>query len=768
VLLAVLAAAAALVSLPASAQEGDEPPCRERCFTPSLPIDALNVEATVRDQLADVEVSQLFRNPNDFPIEATFLFPLPADAAVSGLTMTVDGEQLEGRLLDAGEARGIYEEIVRQRLDPALLEFVDDGLYQTSVFPIPAGGERRLVFGYSQVLEAESGLTRLSLPLRPAAMSGAELASLAITVNVESSEGLSAVYSPTHDVAVLREGDDAASVSFEASNLVPEADFELLYSASEGAIGLDLANYRLPGEDGYFLMLVSPALQARADEVVKKDVVIVFDTSGSMEGEKMQQAKDAASYVVEHLNPADRLGIVSFDSSVRVWEEGLQPAEGSRQSALDFIASEIADGSTNIHDALMAGLGMVAGGERPAYVLFLTDGLATVGVQDPAEITAAVSRAADANVRLFSFGVGYDVHTFLLDQIAQEQRGLSEYVAPEEDVTVAVSAFYERVSDPVLSDVTLEVEGAEVYDLQPGALPDLFAGQQLAVLGRYQGDGAARVTLSGSLNGEPVAHTYTTAFAERASEVPAIARLWATRKIGFLLNSIRLEGENQEVVEEIVDLATRFGIVTPYTSFLVEEPGLALDSEGAANAFRDEAVPDLDAAGGAADSGATAVAAAQSVAELGEATAQAMSSGAEGVMQVAGGKAFYLVDEVWTDALYEDGETVKLGYGSEAYFDALSERPDWGAYFALGERVIFVEDGVAYEVAEGAFPAPDLESEAAAVDPTAQPESEPAVAVAPAESDSTEWLWIVAGVVGGLAAAGLLVFAGWRGRRRVA
>ena len=732
------------------------------CIAPYLPIKYHHVEVTIRDQVADVRVDQAFENPGDTMLEATYVFPLPEDAAISDFTMFVDGEQLEGRLLDRDEARGIYEEIVRSQRDPALLEYVDRGVFQASVFPIPAHGERRVQISYTQLLTRESGLVHFRYPLSTEKFSPTPIPDVSVTVDVETTQPIRSVYSPSHDTAITRENGRHATVSLELANTTPRSDFELLYSTSEDDIGVNLTTYRTGDEAGYFLLLVSPKVEVDAQDIAGKDVVLVLDTSGSMANGKLAQAQDAARYVIEHLNPDDRFNIVAFSSSVQVAHEGLRRASVGDAQGLDFIDGLEAVGSTNIHDALLTALGLLSDSERPSLLIFLTDGLPTVGITEPAEIVSAAASAAPAGVRLFTFGVGYDVNTLLLDELAQDNRGLSEYVRPEEDVSTVVSGFYERVSDPVLSDIALDFGDVAVFDVYPNPLPDLFAGSQLVVTGRYRGSGTVDVTLSGVIDGAAQEFTYQEqAFSDRAVSESYLPRLWATRKIGFLLNSLRFEGQTDEVVEEIVELSKRYGVITPYTSFLVEEPGLS--SSEADEAFRRDAIPQLAPDAGAPVTGGKAFDTAQSVGDYtNTVNLSTIADGGAGALRTAAGKAFILTEDVWVDTAYIDAPTAKIGFASDDYFDILAQRPDWGAFLALGERVIFVDDGRAYEIADGDFPTVDVPAG------PEQPDIIVPIGTLPqSETGGGSPPWPLIGVGAGLAAVALF-FVGRAWRRRTA
>ena len=319
-----------------------------------LRIDYQRVNVTIEDQVATTHIDQFFVNDNDWILEGTYLFPLPEGAAVSQLTMWVDGQAIEAKILEKDEARQIYDEIVRQLRDPALLEYVGTQAIQANVFPIPPRDERRIEIEYKQILPADNGLIHYVYPQSTDLYTNTPLDEQAIRVEVVSNEEIRAIYSPSHPVAINRDGDFRAVAGYEDANVTADKDFELYYTVSPENIGLNLLSYRESGQDGFFLLLVAPSVQV--DEVVAKDVILVVDTSGSMEGEKMAQAKEAALYVVEHLNPADRFNIVSFSTGTRSFAEGLVRADDAGDSR-SFINSLEAIGGTNISQSLLEATG---------------------------------------------------------------------------------------------------------------------------------------------------------------------------------------------------------------------------------------------------------------------------------------------------------------------------------------------------------------------------------------------------------------------------
>ncbi|NLE43307.1 MAG: VWA domain-containing protein [Chloroflexi bacterium] len=677
----------------------DPPPMRDQWLT----ISYHHVDVRIEDQVAVTRVEQEFVNEHGWEAEGAYVFPLPAGAAISQFVMWVDGVAVEGQILEADKARAIYEDIVRHRRDPALLEYVGRDAIQARIFPIPPGGKRRIEIEYTQLLPVDRGVIRYVYPLNTEKFSARPLESVSVRVTIRSQQPIQAVYSPTHQdrVYVERPSEYSALIGYEENEIRPQSDFELIYTVGQGDVGLNLLTYRDNDEDGFFLLMVAPPSQVDNVRVIPKDVILVLDTSGSMDGEKIVQAKDALIYILDHLGYRDRFNIVTFSSGVRRYAGTLQPVSETR-NAIEWVKRLEALGGTDIHRALLEALAQ-ADLERPTVLIFLTDGQPTEGVTEIDQIIADAAEAALGNIRLFAFGLGDDVNTVLLDTLAQQHRGDTGYVRPYERIDQEISAFYERIGAPMLTDLTLDFGGVIVEEVYPHPLPDLFIGGQLILTGRYRLPVASNlessIRLDGVIDGSPERYVYSGVFRDSGGD-EFIARLWATRKIGYLLTQIRLHGENREWVDAIVELSLRYGVITPYTSFLIEEDDILTARGQAEAAEKLLALPSAPAAGAPAVEMADTQSALRSAESAGMERIPAQSAE---MVRLVRGKTFLLRDDVWTDTAFNPHmmDTEQIGLGTDAYFEVLRARPDWGSYMALGERVIFVAEGVAYEIIEG-------------------------------------------------------------------
>lgn len=685
------------------------------------------VTVNIQDQIATTTIEQVFFNNGGGLGESEYIFPLPAGAAVTDLTLYINGEPVRADLLGKDRAQGIYDAIVRSRRDPALLKYIGRDAIQANVFPIPAGEERRVLITYSQALTAENGLYRYAYALKTDYLNKLVAQSVSVAAIVRTSREIGTAYSPNPGVLVQQISEDEVRAGYE-STTGPASDFELYFSlptgGETGEVNADLVTYRAgANEDGYFMLLLSPPFRPDARRVLPRDVILVLDQSGSMTGPKWDQATAAIKDVLGRLNPEDRFNVVVFSSAYRVYANELQPAANAGQ-AISWIDTLEPIGGTNISDAL-ATAASLRDPARPTTILFLTDGIPTEGITDSKAILADFASKVGTNVQLFTFGVGDDVDTFLLDSLSSTYSGVSTYVRPNEDVKTQVAALYSKINAPILRNLQLKVEGVLLEELIPsGKLPDLFIGNQLVIVGRYRNGTTGTVTLTGDLSDGPQSFTFNNLnFPEVAGGQPFVARLWAQRRIGALLNQIRLNGENPELVQSVVTLSIRYGILTPYTAYLAIEPGMQPPIvEGDMPAppivplpIDQGAQPSGVPANNSSASGADAVNAAERSNELAGGNAIQLAptaiaqSGAmmpgntapptEVIKQVAD-RAFVYRNGIWVDTTYTDStlKPVVITFLSDAYFELLKNNPGIAEYLSIGDHILLMINGVLYEI----------------------------------------------------------------------
>ena len=566
--------ALALLLLPAGAARAHGLLIPEEKSVPPLAMLNHKVTIAIEDQLAVTSVEQTFRNHTDRPLEATYVFPVPKGASVDRFTMWVDGKETKGELVEAAKAREVYTSIVRRTQDPGLLEYMGNNLLRMRVFPVPARGDQRVSLRFSAVAPREGGVVEYVYPLKTDGKAAATLEQFSINATIRSQHAVTNVYSPTHAITLKRANDREVTVAFDRNQGLLDKDFQLFYGTGDKDVGLTLLPHRpLAAEDGYFTLLLTPKVEIPKQYQVPRDMVLVLDTSGSMRGPKMDQARKALKYCLDNLAKNDRFALLNFATTVNRYRDNLLDASAEQVAAAKKWVDELeATGGTAINDALASALELrTKDPGRSFTVVFFTDGQPTIGETNPDKILKNTAARNTADTRIFTFGVGDDVNATMLDQLADQTRALSTYVRPAEDIEAKVSGLYAKISNPVLTNLKLtttnDVRFAEVY---PPQLPDLFHGSQLVVLGRFRGKGPAAVKLTGQVGMETREFVYEFTFPDRtADDRTFVEHLWARRKVGYMLDQIRANGEKKELVDEVVSLAKKYGITTPYTSYLI-------------------------------------------------------------------------------------------------------------------------------------------------------------------------------------------------------
>jgi Ca-activated chloride channel homolog len=716
-------------------------------FAP-LSVSYHHVTVAVTDLVAVTTVDEEFYNPNRERLEGTYIFPLPEGAAINRFSMDIGGRMMDAELLPADKARAYYEDIVRKMKDPALLEYAGRGAFKLRVYPIEPMSGKRVRITYSQLLKSDAGVVHYTYPLNTEKFSATAVRDVSVKVTLDGREQLKSVYCPSHPAEIRRDGDRRAVVGWEGRDVWPDTDFTVVFSRTPNPLGIDLVTSRQPGEDGYFMLLASPGITPAA-EVQPKDVCFVLDTSGSMAGLKLEQARKALQFCLANLGTDDRFEIIRFSTEAEALFGSLVAADGAHLAqAGTFVTGLRPIGGTAIEEALGRALALrptrgERDGARPYMVIFLTDGIPTIGETREDPLVDAL-RHAGASTRIFTFGIGTDVNTHLLDRIASSTRAVSQYVLPKEDIEVKVRSFYSKIRDPVLSNLSLSFTNPSirVTQLLPSTLPDLFNGDMLVVFGRYSGSGAAAARITGTFNGKPKEFAADVSFAAQTAGDSYVPRLWATRRVGWLLDEMRLHGESAELKDEVIRISRDFGIVTPYTAYLVledearrsvpvnlrsyqemEKDRDAMDSaKSRLDSVRKEAASEDSRAGASAVENSQAmqglmsatVPQAAPAAGLGKKAAPPATGPAGGYrasqgqnyaqqVKVVGGRAFYQNGNVWTDSSAQQKRGMKqkqVRFGSAEYFSLLKKSPAAAQWLALGNNVDVVVDDVFISVRE--------------------------------------------------------------------
>ena len=673
-----------------------------------LEINHHHIKIGIKNQLVTTKVDQIFINPNNFEVNGMYLFPVPDAAVVSNLALSIDGELVNGELLSQEQSHQIYKDSARYGGNRAILEHIGTRAFAVKVPGIPASGERRIQFEYSQIIPADSDLTKYTYPLSLAKSASALIRNLHVEMEIVSENELRTVYSPSHEVIINRKDDHHVHLSYEGTNVDPDDDFLCYYSVSDENFGITLLTHRAEEkEDGYFMLLVSPKYEVKQTEIVEKDFIFVLDRSGSMAGRKVEQAKSALRYCVQNLKDGDRFNLILFNEDItsladrlnrgEVWFGGerwpdstvlsdkLIDAKNGREKAFEFIDGIEGRGMTNINEALLTALAETPDPNRPRIIVFLTDGQPTAGVTNAARILENVGKANNNQSRIFVFGVGYDINDHLLDKMAADNGGTRNYVTPNEDIEVAVSSLFRKMNEPVLVDVGINFGQIVTKELTPKNLPDLFREEQLTILGRYKGHGDIVLKLRGIIGSEQHEFSKNVHFSELEPDNDFLPHLWAQRRVAELVDEAALNGGNEESYREIERLSEEYGILTPYTSFIDAGDGsLRRQYNSRLSDAYTEAIPISER-----------IRYNRKLEE--EKVARSRRQHAD--TKYVGRKTFHRHNGIWVDSEYDGkSERKQVVYGSDEYFDLMYKVQGLKNYFKLALAIIVCYKGVNYEI----------------------------------------------------------------------
>ncbi len=674
-----------------------------------------SANVTADDTKATVQIDDLI-DGHDKELKTVCIIPLPTgtDGTDIRVTLGTPGEKPiilgDAKFLTPAKAQEIYEAIARGSGSGKLLAY--SGRPAILIPQVRLEGKRQMITSFNTPIHKTQGVSWLACPLPASAWTTAPIDRLALTVNLHTKDPLRSVFSPTHNASITRKGLTEATASVRTDHFSGLEDFRLFWVADKDDLGLRVLAYKgAAEEDGFFILMGNPT-GAAVEKVVEKDIIFVLDTSGSMRGEKIEQARSAIDYCLQNMNPGDRFNVITFGTTVQSFRDGVVPAKpGDVSAAREFVENVIANGRTNISGALDKAFAGKAEPGRPRIMMFLTDGAPTVGELIPEKILDQVTKINTSGTKVFVMGVGNDVNAHLLDQLAEITEGSSEYVAPREELDAKIAALYDRLSHPVLSGVKVTFGDMQADSVMPRKLPVLFKGSEIMMVGRYKNGGKHTITLSGTISGKPTTYTCEVDLpgpdAQKAADNEFLAPLWAARQVGYLLQEIRLHSDpKHELVPEVVRLSQQYGIVTEYTAFIaMAGPGQNREEllKGAGGRI---------AAAHAEKAGQWAVNQAANDKALQGAAAPAAAGGyrdrrgqvvtVQTVTQV-GRRAFYLRDGQWVDS--EDAgkrKTRVVKLFSDEYFALLksdatfakAQQLGWALAMNVGdERIVIEKDG---------------------------------------------------------------------------
>ena len=698
-----------------------------------LEVSYHNVKVKIDGRVSTTYIDQEFYNPTRHRLEGTYLFPIPKGAVIKKFSMFINGRETEAELLNAAKAKKIYEDIVRRLKDPALLEYSKNGLFKARIYPIEPYSKKRVKISYTEILDMDNSIIEYLYPLNTEKFSSKPLKNVSINVSVRSENNIRTVYSPTHNISIKRSNRRSADILYRDKHIKPDRDFKLYFDTGINEMGMMLKTYKK--KRGYFFLSLSPEFVNSNIEIIPKDIVFVLDVSGSMAGKKLKQAKKALKFCVENLNKNDRFNIIKFSTEAELLFDNLSNVNKKKlKISKEFIDQLRAIGGTNIEEALSMALKMKTGMKRPFTIMFLTDGKPTIGETDENRLLKLINRENKDKVRIFTFGIGNEINTHLLDKITKSSRAFRTYISPDEDIEIKVSNFYTKIQSPILTNLKLEFKGSiRVSKMYPKQLPDMFKGSSISVFGEYSGYGKTNVILKGNMGGERKSYKFNKYFTDQNTENDFIPQLWATRRIGYILDQIRLNGENKELKDEIVSLAKKYGVLTPYTSYLIVEDEkarvvrreihhrdqLLVPVIGGNKKYIKESKKDRDNM--KLKTGMGSVRMSSEAQSLNRASNYAQKKPAKSRMNFSDmdgkninltnqfkniqGRAIYNTGKFWIDSKLQtkkkkDLKVDKIQFLSKKYFELLNKSPEVSEFLALGQNVRFIFKNIEYEIYE--------------------------------------------------------------------
>lgn len=698
------------------------------------------------DHIATTTITQILKNPYNLDLSGTYLFPLPEEASIKEIIIREnvackDGTTPEACIIDEqrwvpgqkpstfeqffdkDKAAKFFEDMVRRCQTPIFFEYVGRSMFLMDyLFLIKAHEEIHITVKYIQILKPENDTIKYHYPLSIEKCSGGNSDDFSINMRIFSHE-INNIYSPTHNINVqtlsIAESfppQIETSVTYQEKDIKASQDFILYYTLppilyeekqdiwlpkfGNDIVSCNVLTYKDGSDDGYFLATISPTellkIQAQSTRMTKS-IVFVVDTSGSMSGEKIEQVKNTLQFCLQRLSPQDHFNIISFNSDVKMFQHNITPASQTHiVNALHYIDNLQAGGSTDIDSALKTALQQLPQNSNTSnMIIFLTDGQPTIGEQNIGQIIKNANLNNTTKARLFSFGVGYDVNTTLLDKLSLDNRGVSDYVTPGENIETIVTNFYQKIAHPVLTNLHLTFAGVAVKEIFPVNLPDLFDGSscaQLLVIGRYTNGGNVSLHLSGNQDTTQKHYYLDTTFTRNSIKNDFIPRIWARRKIAYLIDQIVLDGHHQQLIDEIVFLSRKHGIITPYTSCLIEIDAKEF-IKGSNSTHIKEQTKNLLSYASIDQVGKESVERSKIQGTLRNSDIDARDNNLQDKIRVVGTHTFYNKNGVWIDAEHTDTcPIITISFLSNEYFNFITKNPELHRYLALGSNVIIKTD----------------------------------------------------------------------------
>lgn len=643
----------------------------------NLELTSVTVEVQIDERIARTRTDQIFTNHAEWEVEGIYEFTLPEGAIITDLVLWIDDKRIQGLVLEKEEARQTYDAIVAQRIDPALIEQLAPNQFRLSIFPFPANGSRRVEFEYMQLLEARSGRLNYTFPLAPETDQPLQMELFVLRAQVRSQHAFEATTSGLPRLTDINRPDaHHANIFFGDEQIRPREDFTLTIRQTDDEPKPTVLSFAPQGNDslGYYALWLPPLPELTQGDPLPQSLTFVIDISSSMQQGKLQAVKGALAAAIDELDATDLFNIVVFSHRADSFAAAPVPADpANKKAATAFINQQDALGVSNFEAGLGRAMQQAFPASRVNHVIFLTDGLPTLGEVELEPLSELVGQWAADRARLFTIGVGRDVDRGFLTGLAEEQRGEAYFLSEEGDIEAALQELFESLVFPVLLLDELRFDPVEIHDVHPRGVEALAAGRELFQVGRYRGGGSLTLNLTGHVGDETVSLDFPLEFTQTDVSGTLIPRLWAYQKVQALEGQIARFGEQQELLDDILTLGLDYRLVTRRTSLFAPDDGVEVNPEPREG----ELTFDLGDLFGSTD--------------INDARPTTHWLGRD----------FMLQDEVWIDLAYQPSMPKEL-YEGRAY------QPAELANFAqLGEAMLVVVEDRAYEIrpnAQGSRP----------------------------------------------------------------
>ena len=584
-----------------------------------VPLKHTSIRTEISGFVARTEVTQEFENVLPDAVEAIYVFPLPHESAVDGMTMTVGQREIRAVIKEREEARKIYEAARDAGHTAALLDQERPNIFTQSVTNIPPGGTVVIKLSVIELLKYEAGVYTFAFPLvvGPRYIPGAPTGppqrgtmpntgqvpdasnisppvagihtddlhaghDVSVEVTLAAGVPVGDVESTSHKIFADRTGADSYHVKLADDLVLPDKDFILKYKVAGAGIG-DAVLAHADKSGGYFTLILQPPEKPAEESLVPRQLIFVLDTSGSMWGYPIEMAKKTIARALDNLRKDETFNLITFSGDTRILFPEPVPATAENVAkAKHVLAGAYGSGGTEMMKAIRTALGDDAGAGKPMeadpvrVVCFMTDGY----VGDDAEIIAEVKKHTDA--RVFSFGIGTAVNRFLLAKMAEEGHGDVEFVTAPGEAQAAADRFYERVHSPVLTNISIDWNGMPVTDIYPREVRDLFSAKPIIITGRFTGNPAGKITIKGYQGTGNFSRAIPIDFSGAGEANAALEKIWARHKVEDLMSQdwSGIQQGNSAHKAEIIQVGLEHSLATQYTSFVaVEEQTVVQDGK---------------------------------------------------------------------------------------------------------------------------------------------------------------------------------------------